>query len=201
MSIFIVISCILSLLISMIEGTTDGVTQSILSSPQVAVELCFTLMGTMAFWGGVMKVAEKSGLVTKLATIFKPILKRIFCDINPDGEAFGAIVMNISANMLGLGNAATPLGIKAVKELVKEQNTNGTATRSIITLVVINTASIQLLPTTIATIRQAHGSNQPMSILAPVLLTSAIALIIGLLAISLCDTFSNAKIKQGTDNE
>lgn len=201
MSIFIVIACAFSLFVSVIKGTTEDVTQSILSSPQAAVELCFTLMGTMAFWGGVMRVAERSGLVAKIALIFKPILNRVFRDINPDGEAFGAIVMNISANMLGLGNAATPLGIKAVKELVKEQNANATATRSIITLVVINTASIQLLPTTIATIRQAHGSNHPMAILAPVLLTSAIALIIGLLAISLCDTFSKTKNKQGTGNE
>lgn len=193
----VVISFIISLICSLVSGSSDEVNEAILSSPQAATQLCLTLMGAMAFWGGVMKIAEKSGLVKILAKLFKPLLKRAFKDVDPNGEAFGAIVMNISANLLGLGNAATPLGIKAIKALAKEQNAGKSATKSIITLVVINTASIQLLPTTVATLRQAHGSNQPMAILLPVIVTSAIALSMGLMAISVCDKLGKLSGKAG----
>lgn len=197
MNLFVLISVIASLFASLFPDSGKELSEIIISSPQRAVELTMTLLGTMAFWGGVMNVAEKSGLVKRIAKLFKPLLKRIFIGIDTNGEAFGAIVMNISANLMGLGNAATPLGIKAVTALAKEENTGSTATRNIITLVVINTASIQLLPTTVAALRQAYGSTDSMSILPSVLLTSAIALAMGLVSVFVAEGYS--KTRGGVD--
>lgn len=197
MNLFVLISVIASLFASLFSDSGKELSEVIISSPQRAVELTMTLLGTMAFWGGVMNVAEKSGLVKRIAKLFKPLLKRIFIGIDTNGEAFGAIVMNISANLMGLGNAATPLGIKAVTALAKEENTGSTATRNIITLVVINTASIQLLPTTVAALRQAYGSTDSMSILPSVLLTSAIALAMGLVSVFVAEGYS--KNRGGVD--
>lgn len=187
MTVFICLSVLIALIFGIAGSNTEAVSDALLSSPQSAVELTIKLLGAMAFWGGVMKVAEKSGMVNKLSKLSAPLLKRLFHGIDENGEAFGAIVMNITANLMGLGNAATPLGLKAITALAKEEKAKESATRNMITLVVLNTASIQLLPTTVATLRQAHGSENPMEILPPVLFTSAVALAVGLSLVFLLD--------------
>ena len=144
-----------------------------------------------------MRIAEKSGFTKKLAVLFRPILRKLFAGIAVDGKAFNSIVMNITANIIGMGNAATPLGIKAIKELAKEEGATDNATRNIIAFVVINTASIQLIPTTVATLRAAHGSSVPMEILPSVIVTSCVALFVGLTLVFVLDgVFKNRGVKK-----
>lgn len=134
-----------------------------------------------------MRVAKASGLMEKFSRVLSPVLKRLFKGINPKGEAMGYIVLNITANLLGLGNASTPFGIAAMKALEKEENSGEAATDNMILFVVLNTASLQLIPTTAAALRLQHGSAAPMEILpavwavsaANVILTVAAAKILG----------------------
>jgi len=197
MSIFISVSILLSLVFSAVLGQISELSNNILTASEGAVKLTLTLLGSMAFWGGVMRIAEKSGFTKKLAVLFRPILRKLFAGIAVDGKAFNSIVMNITANIIGMGNAATPLGIKAIKELAKEEGATDYATRNIIAFVVINTASIQLIPTTVATLRAAHGSSVPMEILPSVIVTSCVALFVGLTLVFILDgVFKNRGVKK-----
>lgn len=197
MSVFISVSILLSLVFSAALGQISELSNIILTASEGAVKLTLTLLGSMAFWGGVMRIAEKSGLTKKLAVLFRPILRKLFAGIAVDGKAFNSIVMNITANIIGMGNAATPLGIKAIKELAKEEGATDNATRNIIAFVVINTASIQLIPTTVATLRAAHGSSVPMEILPSVIVTSCVALFVGLTMVFILDgVFKNRGVKK-----
>ena len=197
MSVFISVSILLSLVFSAALGQISELSNNILTASEGAVKLTLTLLGSMAFWGGVMRIAEKSGFTKKLAVLFRPILRKLFAGIAVDGKAFNSIVMNITANIIGMGNAATPLGIKAIKELAKEEGATDYATRNIISFVVINTASIQLIPTTIATLRAAHGSSVPMEILPSVIVTSCVALFVGLTLVFILDgVFKNRGVKK-----
>ncbi len=197
MSLFISVSILLSLVFSVALGQISELSNNILTAPEGAVKLTLTLLGSMAFWGGVMRIAEKSGFTKKLAVLFRPILRKLFAGIAVDGKAFNSIVMNITANIIGMGNAATPLGIKAIKELAKEEGATDYATRNIIAFVVINTASIQLIPTTVATLRAAHGSSVPMEILPSVIVTSCVALFVGLTLVFILDgVFKNRGVKK-----
>ena len=141
----------------------------------------------MAIWGGIMRIAEKSGITDKMSRLFRPVAKFLFKGINPSGKAFKAITMNITANMLGLGNAATPLGLEAMHELEQEEKTKDVASRNMIMFTVINTASIQLIPTTIATLRFEHGSKSPLEILPAVIISSIASLIVGISLVFLLD--------------
>jgi spore maturation protein A len=161
--------------------TTDG----IVGSAQAAVTLSIGLIGIMALWLGVMKVAEESGLIAKLAALLKPLTTRIFPDVPADHPAMGAMIMNISANMLGLANAATPLGIKAMEELEKLSKKTGTATDAMCTFLVINTSNVQLIPTTVIAIRAAAGSANPTDILGPVIVATGLSTVIGVATVKL----------------
>ena len=180
-----------SFLYSLANHTTNEVSNAALTGCEDAVRLTITLSGSMALWGGVLRVAQKSGITDSIARIFTPLIKLLFKGINEKGQAFKAITMNITANLLGLGNAATPLGITAVKELAKEEgqdgSQNGYASDNIIMFVVLNTASIQLLPTTVAVMRLAHGSKTPLDILPAILLSSLISVCAGII---MCKAFS-----------
>lgn len=147
-------------------------------------------------WGGLMKIAEKSKLTDKIAVAFRPLARLLFKDIDLNGKAFHAICLNVTANMLGLGNAATPLGIEAMKALEKEDNACGTASRNMVVFTVLNTASITLIPTTAASLRSKHGSEAPMDILPCVLITSAAALAIGLVTAVILDGFGKTGVKK-----
>lgn len=178
---------IISVVFALLSNRSGEVTNAVMSEGQNAVELAIVLAGSMAFWGGIMKIAEKSGLTDVVAKLFRPVIRLIFPGVNPEGSAFRAIVMNLTANLLGLGNAATPLGIRAVKELSKEENANGYATKNIVTFVVMNTASIQLLPVTAAALRLSYGAEAPFDILPAVLITSLASVTVGIaVAKALC---------------
>ncbi|HJB25607.1 MAG TPA: spore maturation protein A [Firmicutes bacterium] len=170
----------LSVVFGFLTGRMGEVSNAALDGGMQAVTLSIKLMGAMCLWSGVMKIAERSGLTKKLAKLLSPILKLLFRGIKPDSKAAQAISMNMIANFLGLGNAATPLGISAMKELSKVSLETGTASNHMVTFVVLNTASIQLIPTTIATLRLAHGSAAPMEILPAVWLCSALSVTVGI---------------------
>jgi spore maturation protein A len=152
---------------------------------KTAVELAIGLIGIMALWLGVMKIAEQSGLVAKLAAAVRPVTTRLFPDVPPDHPAMGAMIMNISANMLGLANAATPLGLKAMEELNKLNKKAGTATDAMCTFLVINTSNIQIIPATVIALRAAAGSANPTEILGPVVFATAVAMVAGITTVKL----------------
>ncbi|MBP1560749.1 MAG: spore maturation protein A [Oscillospiraceae bacterium] len=179
------------LLIAVVMGAGTGrmpqVCQSALNSCVDAVELFMYLLGGMCMWGGLMRIAEKSGISDVIAKLFRPVLKRLFKGLDPNGRAFGAICMNITANLLGLGNAATPLGLEAMKRLEQEEKPGEVTSRNMVMFVVLNTASITIIPATAASLRLKHGSAAPMEILPCVLVTSACALAAGLASAAALD--------------
>lgn len=164
---------------------TDVANDGIFRYARTAVELAIGLIGIMAFWLGVMKVAEESGLAAKLASLLRPVTVRLFPDVPPDHPAMSAMIMNISANLLGLANAATPLGLKAMEELNKLNRRAGTATDAMCTFLVINTSNVQLIPATVIAIRSAAGSSNPAQIIGPVLLVTALTLIVGVATVKM----------------
>lgn len=187
---------ILSVICGMATGRAAELSDAAINSCVEAVELFIYLIGGMCMWGGLMRIAEKSKLTDKIALAFRPFARLIFKNLDLNGKAFHAICLNVTANMLGLGNAATPLGIEAMKALEREEKTDGTASRSMVVFTVLNTASITLIPTTAASLRSKHGSGAPMEILPCVLITSAAALAVGLtLAIVLDKAVKPAALK------
>lgn len=171
-----------SFIASVITGSTRELTEAVLSEPVNAVELCIYLCGGMCFWGGLMRVAEKSGLTEKLAAVFAVLIGGLFKGIDKQGRAFKAICMNITANLLGLGNAATPFGIEAMKALAEEEKAGDTATPSMIIFTVINTASLTIIPSTALSLRMKYGSADPLEIVPAVWITSAAALLVSVTA-------------------
>ncbi len=178
---------IISAILGAVQDNISEVSSAALNSCVEAVELCIYLTGGMCMWGGVMRVAEKAGVTDVLANLFRPLLKHLFKGLDTSGKAFHAICMNITANLLGLGNAATPLGLEAMKRLEEEEGESEITSRNMVLFVVLNTASITLIPTTAASLRLKHGSQAPMEILPCVLITSACALIVGLVTAVILD--------------
>jgi spore maturation protein SpmA len=165
------------------------VTNDAIGIAGTAVQIALGLIGIMAMWLGVMKVAEQAGLIKIIANWLKPITKKIFPEVPPDHPAVGAMVMNISANMLGLGNAATPFGLKAMEELDNLNPNKGTATNSMVTFLAINTAGMTLIPATAIAVRAASGSADPTIIIATSLFASTCATITGVTAAKLLEKF------------
>ncbi len=181
------IMLVLSFFSGAISGNISEVSTAALNSCVEAVELCIYLAGGMCMWGGLMRVAEKSGITNALTSLFKPLLKPLFRNLDMNGKAFRAICMNITANLLGLGNAATPLGLEAMRRLEHEEGENEKTSRNMVLFVVLNTASITLIPTTAASIRMKHGSAAPMEILPCVLITTVCALAAGIVTAIIFD--------------
>ncbi len=171
---------VISILVGIFTGNTDGISQGLMTGAEKAGKLLITLFGVMVFWSGIMKVAQKSGVTNFLAKILSPFLKKLFPDVDRDSEAFQSICMNISANLMGVGNAATPFGLKAMREMQKKNLRKDTATDSMVIFVVMNTASLQLIPATIGYLRQSYGSKSAFDIIPVVILCSAIALTVAL---------------------
>ena len=161
---FILISFVFAFLV----GNIDKVNESIFESAKSAVELTCTFFGTICLWNGIMKIAQKTRFVAKLTKILKPIVNFLFPEIKNNEEAKEEISMNMVANILGLGNAATPIGLKAMKTLQKENIKKDTITNSMAMFIVINTASLQLIPTTVIAIRASLNSAEPTKIIFPV---------------------------------
>ena len=169
-----------SLVYGAASGTLPEVTAAAMEGASAAVELTLSMAGALCLWSGVMTVLERGGLTAGLARLFRPLLRRILPRASRDTDTLAAVSANVSANLLGLGNAATPLGIRAAQRMA--EGCGGTASDELCRLVVLNTASIQLLPTTVAALRSACGCASPLDILPAVWLSSLLSVSAGLLA-------------------
>ncbi|ACL74553.1 nucleoside recognition domain-containing protein [Ruminiclostridium cellulolyticum] len=165
-----------------VNGRLDAVTKAAMDSAQTAVNVCIGLLGVMCLWTGLMKIAEKSGLIRIIGRAVRPVLGFLFPEIPKDHPALGAIVMNLVANFLGLGNAATPLGLKAMKELQSINRDKRTATNAMCMFLVLNTAAIQLVPASIIALRTSEGSKKPAEIIVCIWIASVCATIMGIIA-------------------
>lgn len=172
---------LISFVCAAVTGRMEALSQGILEGAGSAVTLVFSTTGMMCLWTGFMKIAEKGGLTTLLSKLFSPVMRRLFPDYAPDSPAMGAITMNVTANLLGLGNAATPFGLNAMKEMqnARPDRDSVTANKSMVLFVVLNTASIQLIPTFLGTVRMQYGSRSPFGILPGVWITSIASLLVG----------------------
>ena len=164
----------------LLTGRGPQVAAAAMEGAAAAVELCLSMAGVLCLWMGVMEVMRRSGLSEGLSRLLRPLLKRLYPDFARDREVMDSISANVSANLLGLGNAATPLGIQAARRM--SRRTPGVASDSLCMLVVCNTASIQLRPTTGASVRAAAGCAAPFDILPAVWLASALSVTVGILA-------------------
>ena len=174
---------VLSILCGLATGRGELVAAAAVEGAQAAVELCVSITGMLCLWTGVMEVMRRSGLAEGLSRLLRPVLSLLFPQVSGDRGVMDSISANVSANLLGLGNAATPLGIEAVRRM--ERKSPGTASDAMCMLVVCNTASIQLIPTTVASVRAAAGSSAPFDILPAVWLASALSVGVGITACKL----------------
>ena len=173
---------IISIIFSILMGNINELNSSIFQSPSDAVNLCITLLGTMCLWNGIMQIANKTTFIKKITKLLSPLMKLLFPKIMKDDEVYQEISMNIVANVLGLGNAATPLGIKAMKSMQEKNIDKKVLTNEMATFIVLNTASIQIIPTTVIAIRNSLGSTNPTAIIVPVWVATICAAIAGITA-------------------
>ena len=190
----------LSVIFGFINGRLDAVVTAVTDSAKMAFEIALGLVGIMVFWLGLMKVAEECGLITLIARILKPILTRLFPEVPPEHPAMGAMVLNMSANILGLGNAATPMGLKAMKELDTLNPIPGVATNPMCTFLAINTASIQLIPVTAMAYLSANGGTHPTDIISSALLASICSTTAAIISVKLLAKLPCFRFKPAEEN-
>ena len=168
---------VISIVAGAINGRLSDVVNAILTGAELSVKVAFSLIGIMAFWLGIMKIAEKCGLVSLIAKLLKPITKRLFNELPEDSPAIGDVAMSFSANALGLANAATPIGIKAMTEMQKQNIDQKSASNSMCVFLAMSTAGFQLIPATVIAILIGIGYKNPTEIIAPTLLVTTIAFV------------------------
>lgn len=168
---------IIAVIYSIINGTFSEVNSSIFSSTQSVISLVISLLGNMCFWNGIMNIVKNTNLINRINYFINPIIKFLFKDIDENSECYKNISMNITSNLLGLGNSATPCGLKAIEEMQKENKIKNKLSNNQILFILINTASIQLIPTTIISIRASLGSKSPSTIITGVWFSSIITFI------------------------
>lgn len=163
---------VIGIVFAMFNGTMEEVNEAIFKGGKEAVTISIGFISVLVFWLGLMKVAENAGLLEKLGNLFKPIVTRLFPEVPPEHPAMGYMLSNMMANLFGLGNAATPLGIKAMEQLKVLNGNSDKASRSMITFLAINTSSLTLIPTTVIAIMMTYGSSSPTSIVGPTLIAT-----------------------------
>ncbi|MBN1568876.1 MAG: nucleoside recognition protein [Acidobacteria bacterium] len=191
---------ILAIVLGGINGKIENVTKSAIDAAGNSVTIAIGLVGVMALWLGIMKIAEDSGLMTLAAKAIAPFLKKLFPDVPKGHPAMASMTMNIAANMLGLSNAATPFGLKAMEDLEKLNAQPGTATNAMCTFLTINTAGLQLVPATMIGIMASAGSKDPTAIIGTTIAATCTALIAGITAVKLLEklpVFSIARYRKG----
>lgn len=167
MNYIFVFLILISIITAIYTGKIEEVTNELLNAAQRAVQVSIGLIGIMAFWLGIAKIAQKSGLINLISKLISPILKLVFNELPKNSPAFSNIALNITANALGLSNAATPFGIKAMKDIKKEENKNDVATNSMCIFLAMNTAGFQIVPATVLAILIAAGAKNPTEIIIP----------------------------------
>ena len=176
---------IISFSYAIFSGNLESLNSSIFKSTEDAINLTLSLLGTICLWNGVMQIASKTSIIDKLVKSLNPIIKILFPEIKNNEKIKKEISMNMIANILGLGNAATPLGLKAMKSMQRENKNKNVLSDSMMVFIVINTASIQIIPTTVIAIRNSLGSNNPTSIVFPVWIATICAAVAAILATKL----------------
>ena len=172
---------IISIIYAIFSGNLDSLNKSIFESTESSVSLTLTLIGMTCLWSGIMEIASNTNILNYLKKALNPIVRIIFPDIKLSNKSYDNIIMNIVANILGLGNAATPLGLKAMNELQNENKDKETLSDNMMMLIVLNTASLQIIPTTVISIRSSLGSDNPTQIIFPVWLSTICAGIVGII--------------------
>lgn len=183
---FLIVS---SIIFGIINHRTQDVVNAILSGADLSVKIAFSLIGIMAFWLGIMRIAEKSGLVKIIANLIKPITKWLFNEIPEDSPAVGNIALSFSANALGLTNAATPIGLRVMEELQQENTNKKSASNSMCTFLAMNTAGFQIIPATVIAILVAVGSKNPTDIILPTIIVTSIAFVSAIIIAKLFQKF------------
>ncbi len=171
----------ISIIIGVYNNTLNNVTNAMLNACNLAVKISFSLIGIMAFWLGIMRIAEKSGLIKLIAKIITPITRILFSDIDKKNPATGNIAMSLSANALGLTNAATPIGIKVMQELQSENTNKDIASDSMCMFLSMNTAGFQIIPTTVIAVLVGVGAKNPTEIILPTLIVTSLSFIIAVI--------------------
>ncbi|WP_128894477.1 nucleoside recognition domain-containing protein [Longirhabdus pacifica] len=166
---------VVSFIVAILQGNIEQMTEAVFEGAKTAVTICFGLISVLVFWLGMMRIAEDAGLLHKLAKLLRPIVSWLFPSVPKDHPAMGYILSNMSANMLGLGNAATPMGLKAMQELQKLNQHSQTASAAMCTLLALNTSSITVIPTTIIAIRMSFESLQPAEIVGTTIIATCIS--------------------------
>lgn len=171
---------VLSFFCAVAKGNMSLLSQSVLDGGQTAVELCIKLTGMLCLWSGIMNIAEKAGLTEKISKLLSPFYKLIFKNTSNKG-VMQAVSMNITANLLGLGNAATPLGLEAMRRMQQSNSEPASATDDMVSFVVLNSAALRIVPTTVAVLRASYGSTNPMGTITATWCATFIALFVGLM--------------------
>ena len=184
---------IISFSYAIFSGNLQNLNTSIFDSVESAVSLSITMLGTMCLWSGIINVAANTNIMKMLNKLLKPIIKFLFPEIKENKKAQNEISMNMVANILGLGNAATPLGLKAMETLQEENKNKQALSNSMIMLIVLNTASIQIIPTTIIAIRSSLGAENPTSIIVPIWIATICAAIVGVTVTKLLIAYFNKR--------
>ena len=180
---------IISVVVAICNGKVIELTQAIIDNAKLAVEISISLIGVMAFWLGIVKLAEKSGIVTFISKLIKPITKKLFNEIPENSPAVGDIAMSLTANAFGLTNAATPIGIKAMQDMQKLNKNKDTATNPMCTFLAINTAGFQIIPASVIAVLVASGSTNPTEIVAPAIFITFSSTIIALILVKILQKF------------
>lgn len=168
---------IVSFIYGIFAGRVNEINNEIFNSLESAVQLCITFLGTICLWSGIMQIASSTTLIKKLSNALRPIMRFLFPDVKENDKEHKEISMNIVANLLGLGNAATPLGLKAMSTMQEKNENKKVINNSMAMLIVLNTASLQIIPTTVIAIRSSLGSENPTSIIVPVWIATIISCI------------------------
>lgn len=184
---------VFSIIIGAINGKLQNVVNAIMSGAELSVKVAFSLIGIMAFWLGIMRIAEKSGLIEWISKLLHPITKVLFNELPPDSPAVGDIAMNFTANAFGLANAATPFGIRAMENMQGVNKDKKTASNSMCLFLGMNTAGFQLIPTTVLAVLIGIGYKNPTEIIAPTLLVTSIAFISAIVMAKFAQWISNKK--------
>jgi spore maturation protein A len=168
---------IIGVVFAIVNGTMEEVNKAVFEGAKNAVTICIGLISVLVFWLGLMRIAEEAGLLKKLVSAFMPLVKKLFPDVPKDHPAMGFILSNMMANLFGLGNAATPLGIKAMEQLKKLNGGKDSASRSMVTFLALNTSAITLIPTTVISIRMTYNSANPTEIVGVTFIAQVLSMI------------------------
>jgi spore maturation protein A len=192
---------VISIIIGAINGKLQEVTNAVMEGAELSVKVAFSLIGIMAFWLGIMKIAQKSGIIDWIAKVLKPITKVLFNEIPPESDAVGDIAMNFTANAFGLSNAATPFGLKAMEKLQEVNKDKTSASNSMCLLLGMNTAGFQLIPTTVLAVLVGIGYKNPTEIIAPTLLVTTIAFVSAIILSKIFQKFWKPQIEGVKDEQ